>query len=745
MPFLIINTLLFFVLAIAVVSFIKSPFLQWLLSFLFAFFIVLEFGSIYITGSFIDYKFYLHFNYRDLTSMMDFFVVQIVLVVLALIGFTYLIYYLNDKIKNVKFLHKKAFRYLIIVISLTTMSFNNGVINSAYDIIKIVNVEDIEFKVALDNLKLKNYVTPKDLKVQKGKNIIVISLESFEQGFLKGELAHLAPNILSLSKKWNYFDMKEVPGGGWTSGSLYISLTGFPSYFNIEGNSIFQSTYYTHITGIGHILKKAGYDLSYLIGDAAFSGTEDMLWTYQFNKIIDKQNFIGNYELSEENEVHDKDLFKEAKIEVLSKKAENKAFTLFISTLSTHFPDGMYDKRMEDSISPKNSDMEFMIAAVDLMVGDFIEFLEKEGVLENTIVYIYPDHIKMGDPSIFEGTGARGLYVITNASYENLDIDTSQSIYQIDLPNIILSGASVNHNATFLTDNIKGDKIKFINENKAAIVALNTSGLERINEDEGGSTEVNSPLTATNPAMIDEYKTDKNRFIAHAAGSIDGHTYTNSLEALNHSFNKGFKLFELDIIKTSDNKFVAAHDWEHWKKITNYQGSLPPTESEFLSHKIYGKYSPMSMQAINNWFLEHENTFLVTDKVNEPLAFCNEFIDKKRLIMELFSLDAVKEGLNAGIKSAMPSQSVIEKLGDQKANVLIALGIKNIAISRRYISDNPFFLKQIRSNNIRTFAYHINFDEGKDENYVLVNEMDYIFGIYADNWEFLTDSIRNEN
>ncbi len=59
-----------------------------------------------------------------------------------------------------------------------------------------------------------------------------------------------------------------------------------------------------------------------------------------------------------------------------------------------------------------------------------------------------------------------------------------------------------------------------------------------------------------------EDRYDINRFIAHAGGEIDGHTYTNSLEALNLNYKKGFRLFELDIHETSDHKYVAVHDWK---------------------------------------------------------------------------------------------------------------------------------------------------------------------------------------
>ena len=80
---------------------------------------------------------------------------------------------------------------------------------------------------------------------------------------------------------------------------------------------------------------------------------------------------------------------------------------------------------------------------------------------------------------------------------------------------------------------------------------------------------------------------DGNRFIAHAGGGIDNNRYTNSLEALNLGYRHGFRLFELDIITTSDDYYVAAHDWKSWQAGVNFSGQLPPSRAEFLDHKIF--------------------------------------------------------------------------------------------------------------------------------------------------------------
>ena len=43
-------------------------------------------------------------------------------------------------------------------------------------------------------------------------------------------------------------------------------------------------------------------------------------------------------------------------------------------------------------------------------------------------------------------------------------------------------------------------------------------------------------------------------------GGIDGIQYSNSLEAFQLNYSKGFRLFEVDLMLTLDEKVVAFHD-----------------------------------------------------------------------------------------------------------------------------------------------------------------------------------------
>jgi lipoteichoic acid synthase len=296
------------------------------------------------------------------------------------------------------------------------------------------------------------------------------------------------------------------------------------------------------------------------------------------------------------------------------------------------------------------------------------------------------------------------------------------------LPRFFLDGAVVKHNARFLPDYITGNKNHFIEENINYLISLNNSGLKRY-DFEG----VDIPVLSN---RYNEYKRDTTRFIAHAGGRVDGYKYTNSLEALNASYAKGFRLFELDVIETSDGQFFAAHDWEHWSEIAGYQGDLPVDRQEFLKHQIHGKYTPVDMELLNEWFSNHEDAILVTDKINKPKEFANAFVDNDRLVMELFDEEAVKGAIDLGLMGVMPSQVVVDNLRGDKVEKLNQLGVSYIAVSRNYIHPNLDFFRELKKSGIKVFVYHVNFDPLIDENYVVRYEMDDFYGIYADDWDF---------
>ncbi len=237
------------------------------------------------------------------------------------------------------------------------------------------------------------------------------------------------------------------------------------------------------------------------------------------------------------------------------------------------------------------------------------------------------------------------------------------------------------------------------------------------------------------PKIKYDFEPNVNRYIAHAGGEVNGIKSTNTKEALDQNYAKGFRMFELDIIETSDGHLVAAHDWNMWSRFTDFGGTLPPTHAEFIKEKIYGDYTLLDFEGINKWFSEHPDATLVTDKVNDPIAFANTFIDKDRLVMELFSVMAVEEAAQNGIHT-MISHKPFFSLGKNKIDFLEINNIKHVALSRRAIESNTKLLLQLKKNGIKVYVYHVSFDDGKDEAYVQENEIGLVYGMYADKWVF---------
>lgn len=238
-------------------------------------------------------------------------------------------------------------------------------------------------------------------------------------------------------------------------------------------------------------------------------------------------------------------------------------------------------------------------------------------------------------------------------------------------------------------------------------------------------------------ATIKNDQIDPCRFIAHAGGRIDGIEYTNSLEAMNLSYKNGFRLFELDFIETADGVFVASHGWSDWKKQVGFKEERRPTLKEFKSLKILEKYTPMDIDDVNEWFRNHKDAILVTDKVDLPMNFYKKFLFSDRLIMELFSGRSIAESLILGASITMPTWDSIKGLGRSMSKTLRQLGIEKIAFTSGVISGHPKIVSDLKDFGIKSFVFNIKSLGGnKAESFFVKKRFDLIYGIYADEWEF---------
>ena len=103
------------------------------------------------------------------------------------------------------------------------------------------------------------------------------------------------------------------------------------------------------------------------------------------------------------------------------------------------------------------------------------------------------------------------------------------------------------------------------------------------------------------------------RTIAHALGGMDGNDYLNSREGFLFMYEQGVRLFELDLSRTSDGVWVCRHNWNDSMGQWDGNGKKVLTEKEFRQSKIYGKYTPMTLEDFFLLLKDYPDAYVLID------------------------------------------------------------------------------------------------------------------------------------
>ena len=840
-----------------IIKTVPNKLFQFLISFILTLFFLLEFISYYLTSELIDYRFFIHLDSTLIETYIFQFKYHLILLLFIFLG----IKFLNYKIK-INFLKKKYVYTLVFFFLLILVLPNKGVFQRI-DEIRIIYNKNLFFnenytksssekqiKKFIKNNKLSDYYLKEDLFANKNLNIIFLTLESVDDQVVFDN-PELTPNLNKLINEWNYLKVDPSEGCAWSVGSFYCMMTGLPSFFPFENNRIFHGSENIEIINMGEILKKADFDfLGYFVGESMFTGLKDLLKVFNF-EVFDHKNKTGDFEVFPDNfGYHDKDLFFELKSKIKKLNKNNETFSIFASTINTHL-NGIKDNRMDHLINYKtDNDMQHAIKSVDYLIGDFVTFLKNENLLDNTAIFIAPDHLFPSNKSFqnlinYKKSTDNLLYLISNRKFST----QKTRVFQLELPKIVLDTSKIFHNHRFFFEDLEQlDLRKFVDNNKSNISQFNKSILKytknpkkikfeikdnqfsiisdsdilnsfkiknlspsyiNLNFDENfiykyddlsetlipnrivkedekydyfhitifkdnnkfikakvintknknifnikniKENEISFDVESyMNNHDISNISKDINRFIVHAGGQMDNQKYLNSLEGLNYFYDKGFRYFELDLIYTSDNYLVAAHDWKTWQRLTNFDGKLPPNLKEFNQFKLLNKYTSLDYVKINDWFNEKEDAILVTDKINDPIEFYKQIpLNKSNIYMELFSLNSLKNAKEMKI-DVIVDINLLKKIDNpikyMKANnfrfVSIPQSSKNKLINSYVNKIRNLFSKSIEKklldNNIKFIVYGLNDKRNVSEVDIICKYNDIFYAMYADKWDFVED------
>lgn len=269
-----------------------------------------------------------------------------------------------------------------------------------------------EFYEQKDNTKKVNSYT----NIFEGKNIIVLHAESImtQDMTLSFNNEELTPNLNKLSSEGmffsNYYPQVSVGTSSDTEFTFNTSL--LPS----STGTVFVNYWQRKYEAIPNILASNGYyTASMHANNASFWNRNVMHETLGYKKFYAKDS----YDYSADKEIigmglSDKEFFKQSVEKIKKISEENEKYYVTLISLSNHTPwddedkygtymvDYKYTEKDEEGNLVQKS-MPYMegtelgryfksVHYADEAIGEFINKLDENGLLDNTVVVIYGDH-----------------------------------------------------------------------------------------------------------------------------------------------------------------------------------------------------------------------------------------------------------------------------------------------------------------------------------------------------------------
>lgn len=156
----------------------------------------------------------------------------------------------------------------------------------------------------------------------------------------------------------------------------------------------------------------------------------------------------------------------------------------------------------------------------------------------------------------------------------------------------------------------------------------------------------------SNDAAFEALGGDSIVIVAHAGGAIDGVEYTNSREAVERSLAAGCRYIELDLVPSAEGHLIAFHT--NFDRPDTLYSSDPPTLAEFTGKKIWGRYTPLTIEDIDTLMRAHPEMILVVDKTDDPDLLDRYFASyRDRVMVECFSMERYIEVSKRGYRYAL--------------------------------------------------------------------------------------------
>jgi len=299
------------------------------------------------------------------------------------------------------------------------------------------------------------YVDPKQVLIANTtpgtpKNLVLVYVESLEQGYANQKL--FGKNLLAAiehpartNRGFSYVEYVQMPGTGWTTAALVASQCGLPlktmtMLGDLNKEAKLQGLF-PNATCLGDILAAQGYENIFINGpDLAFGGVGKFFQKHHYHSMLGREQWIERGILPSSTRkwgLGDDQLFEEGKKIILQKRASGQPFNLTILTVDTHGPDGTPSPFCTQS--GYQEDFAGLVECTSALLADFIGFLEKHGLGEDTALVIQGDHLVMSNPldEVLAKAEKRTIFNLIITGDNNLEPGRKQVNHFDMLPTIL--------------------------------------------------------------------------------------------------------------------------------------------------------------------------------------------------------------------------------------------------------------------------------------------------------------------
>ncbi len=231
---------------------------------------------------------------------------------------------------------------------------------------------------------------------QKGKNVIVIQLEAFQNFPLHQSLdgQELTPVLNSLAGEGFYFPyVYQQIGPGNTSDAEFMSNTSIYPIGTLAMSTGFGDR---ELPGLPRLLRDKGYEAyTFHVNKVGFWNRNELYPALGFNGYYDKGSFKNDH--FNAFGASDEQLYITAVEKLVELKQKGTPFYAQLVTASSHhpfkipddykritLPDNLQDTMLGDYLTAINY--------TDYAVGTLIDGLKQQGLWDNTVLVLYGDH-----------------------------------------------------------------------------------------------------------------------------------------------------------------------------------------------------------------------------------------------------------------------------------------------------------------------------------------------------------------